>query len=109
MHINCRIAGVYYLDDDTKQFLKELKKDSLLNLIPEPDNQFDANAIRVTALGEELEDIHLGYVPKVINESILAEMTKNPKLRVVFKGGQNILISTEDYEKFDLADLANLL
>jgi hypothetical protein len=109
MHINTKIAGVYYLDDDTKGFLKELKKDSVLNLIPEPDNQFDVNAIRVTALGEELEDIHLGYVPKVINESVLAEMNKNSKLRVIFKGGQNILITDSDVKQFDLADLANLL
>ena len=95
MNINTRIAGVYFKDDDVKHYLKELPKGTKLILEPEPDNDVDANAIRV--LTEEIEgSIDLGYISKDINESVLQKINEGIELIITYNGKQGINIRSKD-------------
>ncbi|MGE5472364.1 MAG: HIRAN domain-containing protein [Bacteroidota bacterium] len=77
------------------EFWQELKVGDRLQLIREPDNRHDANAIRVEWRGHQL-----GYVPRTQNRPLAAAMdagdrlsarvsslsdNKNPWLRVAFE------------------------
>lgn len=43
-----------------------------LSLVPEPENQYDGNALRIVTLGGQ----HLGYVPRYYNKEILARLAQ---------------------------------
>lgn len=54
------IAGIPHRKPD----LGQLKVGESLALVPEPDNKFDPNAIRVVTRENAGPPIHLGYIPK---------------------------------------------
>lgn len=55
------IAGIPHRNPD----LSKLSVGQQLQLLPEPDNKFDPNAIRVlTYPTQDSPPVHLGYIPK---------------------------------------------
>jgi len=101
MDILTRIVGTYYLGKGAQQTLKELPIDSYLNLKPEPDNIHDPNAVKVTVImleNEEImrddKEIHLGYIPKDIAEEVLKKMAESPDYSLItnYKGKSAITI-----------------
>lgn len=59
------IAGVQH--HNYRDVLNILQKDLELNLVPEPTNQYDSNAVRI-----EFEKTMLGYVPKKFSAEVAA-------------------------------------
>lgn len=67
------VAGVQFhqLDD----CIKDIKVGGELMLVPEPDNKYDPNAVRIhfsTGLDSVKPDIMVGYVPKKYSPDISA-------------------------------------
>jgi HIRAN domain-containing protein len=67
------LAGIQFYA--AKQWWAEMRVDDRLQLVREPDNRHDMNAIRVEWKGHKL-----GYVPKRENQIIAAEMDRGTRL-----------------------------
>lgn len=104
-----RLAGTYFLGEEVNEYLKELPDNSALELRHEPNNEFDSNAIKVISTNKDNKEVFIGYVPKTINEEVLAKINENANLTIVFKGKQNITISDNDNKDTNIFDLAKLL
>jgi len=63
------IAGVQH--HQLHRVLKDLKTNEILELVPEPINKFDPNAVRIEHSATE-ENIMCGYVPKKFSAEIAA-------------------------------------
>ncbi len=59
-----KIVGTTFTKSD--DYLKTLSKGTKLELVPEPENKYDPNAVMVKHNG-----IHLGYIPKDTAPTIL--------------------------------------
>lgn len=66
------IAGVQFRPkDDIAKAMKEIKVETNLRMLPEPDNKYDPNAVMITLPVEELqEEFFLGYVPKKYSSEV---------------------------------------
>jgi hypothetical protein len=68
------IAGVQFRPkEDINKNMKCIEVGDILELIPEPENKFDPNAVKICY--EDLENpdiIHLGYVPKKFSAEVAA-------------------------------------
>ena len=100
-----KIVGTYYRGKDAMEYLRNLPVGEKFNLAPEPLNEFDSNAVAILSTISEEEQIHLGYIPKEINESILKYMNEGIDLVVTYKGKSNIEIASKDYKKSTLMTL----
>lgn len=73
-----KVAGIsHYKDDIIKNFASEEDDEfdyetSSVELIPEPENKYDPNAIKVM-----VDEIHVGYVPKQIT-SFVKDLINSP-------------------------------
>ena len=54
------VAGLQYQPVSAIEAARRLKADEVVYLVPEPDNRYDANAVRV----ETGDGIQIGYVPR---------------------------------------------
>ena len=70
------IAGVSYYKD----ICKKIEVNDILLMIPEPENEYDENAIRICNISNE----KCGYVPKYVIKQIKNKDKK--KLKVIDKG-----------------------
>ena len=61
------IAGVQH--HELHEIIEDLAENDLLELVCEPDNKFDPNAVRI-----ELDDTMLGYVPKKFSAEVSAAL-----------------------------------
>lgn len=61
------IAGVKF--HSLKKCIGELKKGDNLELVPEPSNRFDPNAVRIE-YNSEIDTFMTGYVPKKFSSEI---------------------------------------
>jgi|WetSurMetagenome_2_1015567.scaffolds.fasta_scaffold228475_3 hypothetical protein len=59
------IAGVKF--HDLSKVINQLSEGDYLDLVPDPDNKFDSNAVRI-----EHEGTMLGFVPKTFSAEIAA-------------------------------------
>ncbi len=68
------VAGTHYRADDCLDFMEAIDDGAAggVMLQPEPDNDFDPNAIKVVGwwLAPAREERHLGYVPAVLSDLI---------------------------------------
>jgi hypothetical protein len=71
-HFN--VAGVTF--EGRQNFIKNLNKDSVFFLVPEPDNEYDPNAVKVIADCE-----CIGYVPRDLAPTV-AWLLKHNRLQV---------------------------
>lgn len=91
------IAGVQH--HEFKQVLHDLQEGQDVDLIPDPKNKFDKNAIALT-VGNDA--VMLGYVPKKINSEVLAAMVtsvlrcKITKLNKTSKPWEMIEVTIDD-------------
>ncbi|HJJ31984.1 MAG TPA: HIRAN domain-containing protein [Methanocorpusculum sp.] len=58
------IAGYMYVNMDSDEYKDRFFKSKPLNLVLEPENQYDKKAVRV----EDAEHVKLGYLPKTVND-----------------------------------------
>jgi len=72
--INTKIAGTSF----TQEAVKQVKPNDTLLLVPEPDNKYDPNAVRITTL----EGVKLGYIGKNkdVNKRIKEELKQGNKV-----------------------------
>lgn len=63
-HDGFKVAGLSYYEDNYVDII-DPEGDLTVNLVPDPDNEHDPNAIKVL-----LNDIHIGYVPKEKTEDV---------------------------------------
>ena len=61
------VAGVKF--HELKTVINKVKEDDTLVLVPEPDNNYDANAVKILYPGED-KDVMVGYVPQRISSEI---------------------------------------
>ena len=61
------IAGVQF--HGMKTVIKKLDEGTFLNLVPEPENEYDPNAVAI-----KYNDVMLGYVPKTFSSEISANL-----------------------------------
>jgi len=68
------IAGVQFRPrEQTLKGMRAIKEGNHLDLIPEPENKFDPNAVKIEYNFETpdgIESIHLGYVPKKFSSEV---------------------------------------
>jgi hypothetical protein len=65
------VAGVQF--HQLKTIADQIKQGDFLQLVPEPTNQYDPNAVVI-----EYQGFHLGYVPKKISSTIAGYLTTDP-------------------------------
>ena len=66
--IYTKLMGNYFRGDDARNYLLELTDGTECQLVPEPTNPYDPNAIAVMH-----EEMHLGYIQKEIAAEINPE------------------------------------
>ena len=69
------VAGVQFRPpDEISKAMREIKIGDRLNLLPEPSNRFDPNAVKIIFVDEfeGSEMIFLGYVPKKFSAEVSA-------------------------------------
>lgn len=104
-----KIVGNTFVDGG-QDLLRKLSKDETLIVIPEPENKFDANAMKITnTTGQKLgylpketaknlkEQLHTGIALEVKVSEITGDGTKNV--------GCNILVTLYDRNNFDSNDI----
>lgn len=67
------IAGVQH--HQMHKILNQLEEGTTLDLVPDPENKYDPNAIRI-----EFEQTMLGYVPKRLSAEVSAVLESNDKV-----------------------------
>ena len=75
------LAGFRHYDGG--EVLRDLKPGDRLELVREPDNPYDANAVRV-----EWRGVKLGYVPRRDNAAVARQMDRGAKLEARLAGLQ---------------------
>lgn len=73
------LAGFRHYDG--REVLRDLKPGDRLELVREPDNPYDANAVRV-----EWRGVKLGYVPRRDNAAVARQMDRGAALEARFAG-----------------------
>lgn len=70
------VAGVQFRPaGHIKMVSSALKEGDYFQLVPEPTNKFDPNAVRIeynVDTGDEIKGIHIGYVPKRFSAEVSA-------------------------------------
>jgi len=67
------IAGIKF--HDLHKVISDISEGDELNLVPEPTNQYDSNAVKIL-----LGDVMLGYVPKTFSAQVSAKLEADPDL-----------------------------
>ena len=65
LHIHTYIAGVKFRGAEARERITALAPGARLTLRPEPDNEYDPNAVKVLAGG-----VHVGYLPKRDSQNV---------------------------------------
>lgn len=86
------IEGMYDMTEFEGQYVYDI-----IELVPEPDNPYDKNAIKVYIKDANEKNHHIGYVKKTDNVKLLHELKNNKleKTSVEFIGGK---IKRVDYD-----------
>ena len=69
------LAGVQFRTLEERKALAECQEGETLELIPEPDNKFDPNAVKIMK-----GDLHFGYVPRRFSSEVSAALECGVKL-----------------------------
>lgn len=86
MHIKvvvCRVAGVTF--DNRQEVIQRLHGDEPCRIVPEPENQYDANALAVYAAEHDGTISHVGYVPRDL-AAIIAPMLDGEAVMARLRG-----------------------
>lgn len=75
------VVGMKYCPVSTKKFIDRMTGGETVELVPEPRNRYDKNAIKVMAYDHyKMKDICIGYVPADETLEIRKIMDENPCL-----------------------------
>lgn len=69
------IAGVQFRTEEERKALANCQEGNILDLVPEPDNNFDTNAVKIMKDG-----FHFGYVPRRFSSEVAAAIECEIKL-----------------------------
>ena len=111
MLIDTVINAVFYASQEAKQVLRELNVGDKLMLVPEPNNEFDPNAVQVKAFDSDGNEQVLGYIPRIgknkesLSEKVTAEILKGTLLEAIFNGGYKITVQSPGSEKVNFNKL----
>ena len=62
MEIFADIVGTHFRGREAKQIVNDLNEGDVVDLVREPDNKYDANAVACY-----VNDVHVGYIPAANN------------------------------------------
>lgn len=62
MEIFADIVGTHFRGSEAKQIVNNLDEGDTVDLVREPDNKYDANAVACY-----VDDVHVGYIPAANN------------------------------------------
>lgn len=99
------VVGIKYRAENARTALKEAKDGDSVDLIPEPDNNVDSNAVKVCFRG-----VHIGYIPRYLSKEI-AESINNINSAVItsvvaFIDIPQLNIEVDYYKRKGLSDEA---
>lgn len=86
MQIETFIAGAKF-KDGAQDIIDALSESSELEIRPEPDNQYDPNAVKILT-----EDVHIGYIPRHLASKVLDLINNNAVDLVLYLGKNKIEI-----------------
>ena len=90
-----KISGIHFLPRETKLFISNLKKGHPLKFTPDPDNEYDNNAIKIVALNEDAEEVFIGFVPKEHNVELLKKINCKKKMIATYAEKQKFNLVEE--------------
>ena len=67
---NFTCVGNFYREEAEREAFENLESGTAVFLVPEPDNPYDSNAIKIVLVLDGMADLHLGFVPRTENESL---------------------------------------
>lgn len=80
-YFSFNVVGMKYCPVGTKKFIDRMTSGETVELVPEPRNRYDKNAIKVMAYDHyKMKDIRIGYVPADETLEIRKIMDENPCL-----------------------------
>lgn len=74
--INTTLAGCNFRPAPARDICKALNIGDQLALKPDPDNEYDSNAVKVLA-----DDVFIGFVPKADNGAIFAALNRDESVQ----------------------------
>lgn len=75
------VVGMKYCPVSTKKFIDRMTGGETVELVPDPKNRYDKNAIKVMAYDDyKMENVRIGYVPADETLEIRQIMDENPCL-----------------------------
>lgn len=93
MEVFANLVGVTFRGSDAKEIVKHLTPEDghLLSLEPEPDNDYDSNAVRVV---HNPTGTHLGYLARENNYEVFKALEREEPLTVEIVGFENTIKPT---------------
>ena len=75
------VVGMKYCSASTKKFIDQMTGGETVELVPEPRNRYDKNAIKVMAYDDyNMEEVRIGYVPSDETLEVRKLIDENPCL-----------------------------
>lgn len=110
--ITSKISGTYFQGKLATKALKELYEGAELKLVPEPENEYDSNAVQVI-LDNEVEQICLGYVSKE-HSTLVSNIIKSGINLVAYYHGKSIIkieegINIEYLDDYDVSFIEEIM
>lgn len=84
--VTFRVAGTSFRQEALKK-LVEVGFKNKIKLVREPDNEYDANAIKIFVISSEDETLFVGYVPKEIAAQVVGCKKGVIKKVTIYGGG----------------------
>jgi hypothetical protein len=75
MKITVLLAGAGFRPESAKEVLRRATPGDRFTLEPDPENEYDSNAVRVMHEGQ-----HVGFIPRDSNEDISAHLLHGDEL-----------------------------
>ncbi len=105
---NMEVAGTYFKKEN---IIKAFSNEQIeISFEPEPNNEYDKNAIKIIILNQNNEKYHIGYIPKEISKTIQKHKMIGyiiPRLKYInFKNTDNLFVEFDilglksEYAKF---------
>lgn len=82
------IVGNNFRPADARYRLQHLNEGEDLQVVAEPSNPYDANAVRV----ETMDEIHLGYIPKKMNADLSRQLQSGIEVRAYWDSDEELVI-----------------
>lgn len=96
MELRAVIVGNQHRPLEAQERYHQLEKDEALDLVREPDNEYDENAIAVYSDG-----IKIGYIPRTMNADLAEAMDEGRVFQSTYDPDIDRLFVTEVEDNFE--------